>query len=67
MNGLADFIVPAVSAIVGGVFSAGASYIAMRVELAVLRERIQALADSLSGMKEDIDGAHRRIDAMLSK
>lgn len=63
----ADFIVPALSALVGGVGSYWATHVAMRIELAVLRTRIDGLADSLRGMKSDIDDAHKRLDDHMDR
>lgn len=56
-------IVPFISAVLGGVVSFAGGYLAMRVELAVLRTQVQALQESLTGMKDNIDEAHRRVDS----
>jgi hypothetical protein len=64
---LTEYMIPALSAILGGLFSAVASYVALRVELAILRTKIEALSESISGMKDNIDEAHRRIDGALAR
>lgn len=58
-----SFVVPFASAVLGGVVSFIGAHIAMRVELAVLQTEVKALRDSLAGMKENIDEAHRRVDS----
>lgn len=55
-------IVPFISAVLGGVVSFVGGYLAMRVELAVLRTQVKSLQEALTGMKENIDEAHRRVD-----
>lgn len=63
MNDLHTLAVPFLSAVLGGVVSFIGGFLAMRIELAVLRTRVESLSKSLDGMRENIDEAHRRVDA----
>lgn len=49
-------------AIAAGLASFGGSYVAMRVQLAVLSIRIEHLEQAARDVRRDVTAAHRRLD-----
>lgn len=62
---LGQVIVPGLSAILGGIAAGVGAYYAMRIELAILRTRVEQLAQADDDHAANINDAHRRIDRML--
>lgn len=60
-------LVPMLSALFGGVASYLGAHQAMRIELAVLRTRIEALERADGDHTDNLNDAHRRIDALLHR
>lgn len=58
-------VVPVLSALVGGVASYLGAHQAMKIELAILRTRVDALERVSVSQADDIDAVHRRIDDVL--
>ncbi len=62
-----DQIITLVGSIIGPIIGAVAAYYAIRQDLAVLRTRVDAHDMTLAQLNKRADGAHGRIDDILTR
>lgn len=56
---------PFLSGLIGAGLGAGGMLLAMHADVAVLKAELRGLAESVKGVKHEVDDAHKRIDDYL--